>query len=65
MLDETTTDIDDVPSDLKTVAYFVQAAGMIGGVQDPLNSTRSRGRPPKGLVDWSDVRWTVLRRSRR
>jgi hypothetical protein len=37
MLDETTTDIDDVPSDLKTVAYFVQSPGMIGGVQDPLN----------------------------
>ena len=38
MLDEMTTDIDDVPSDLKTVAYFVQAPGMIGGVQDPLDS---------------------------
>jgi type II secretory pathway pseudopilin PulG len=38
MLDETTADIDDIPSDLKTVAYFVQGADVIGGVQDPLNS---------------------------
>ncbi len=37
MLDEDNTDIEDIPSDLKTVAYFVQPAGMIGGVQDPLN----------------------------
>lgn len=34
LLDEDTSDIDDVPSDLKTVAYFVQPAGV--GVQDPL-----------------------------
>jgi hypothetical protein len=27
-----------VPSDLKTVAYFVQDAGTLGGVQDPLNT---------------------------
>jgi type II secretory pathway pseudopilin PulG len=38
MLDETAADIDDIPSDLKTVAYFVQGADVIGGVQDPLNS---------------------------
>ena len=52
MLDETTTDIDDVPSDLKTVAYFVQAAGMIGGVQDPLNSLdpEAAGEVTGGLV---------------
>ncbi|QDT03267.1 hypothetical protein K227x_16490 [Rubripirellula lacrimiformis] len=36
MMDEMTSDIDDVPSDLKTVAYFVQPAGTVGGVQDPL-----------------------------
>lgn len=36
LLDGTTADIDDVPSDIKTVAYFVQDAGMLGGVQDPL-----------------------------
>ncbi|MFK8111454.1 MAG: type II secretion system protein J [Rubripirellula sp.] len=33
-LDEDTSDIDDVPSDLKTVAYFVQPSGT--GVQDTL-----------------------------
>jgi prepilin-type N-terminal cleavage/methylation domain-containing protein len=38
MLDENTADIDDVPSDIKTVAYFVQAAETIGGVQDALNT---------------------------
>lgn len=38
MLDQITTDIDDVPSDLKTVAYFVQAAGIMGGIQDPLDT---------------------------
>ncbi len=38
MLDETTTDIEDVPSDLKTVAYYVQPAGSAGGVQDPLST---------------------------
>jgi len=38
MLDETTADIDDVPSDIKTVAYFIQGAGIIGGVQDQLNT---------------------------
>ncbi len=38
MMDETTFDIDDVPSDLKTVAYFVQPAGIIGGVQDQLTT---------------------------
>ena len=37
MLDETTSDIDDIPSDIKTVAYFVQGAGMAGGVIDQLN----------------------------
>ena len=37
MMDAENTDLDDVPSDIKTVAYFVQAQGA-GGVQDPLNS---------------------------
>ncbi|TWU47199.1 hypothetical protein Poly51_49970 [Rubripirellula tenax] len=41
MMDETTSDIDDMPSDLKTVCYFVQAAGTIGGVQDTLESLAS------------------------
>ena len=32
MLDETATDLEDVPSDLKTVTYFVQPAGALGVV---------------------------------
>jgi type II secretory pathway pseudopilin PulG len=32
MLDETVTDLQDVPSDLKTVTYFVQPAGAVGVV---------------------------------
>ena len=38
MLDANAGNVDDVPSDLKTVAYFVQAAGTIAGVEDPLNN---------------------------
>ncbi len=39
MLDETASDIDDVPSDLKTVTYFVQSPGTIAGIVDPLATT--------------------------
>lgn len=38
MLDSTVTGFDDIPSDLKTVAYFVQAEGTLGGIQDPLDA---------------------------
>jgi prepilin-type N-terminal cleavage/methylation domain-containing protein len=38
LLDGSTSDIDDVPSDIKTVAYFVQSAGVTGGVQDQLDA---------------------------
>lgn len=37
MIDETVTDIDDVPSDLKTVVYYVQDANS-SGVVDPLDA---------------------------
>ena len=52
MLDETTADIDDIPSDIKTVAYFIQGAGVIGGVQDQLNALdpESDGSSQGGLV---------------
>ena len=43
MLDQTTGNIDDVPSDLKTVAYFVQEAGTISGVQDQLETVSGSG----------------------
>jgi type II secretory pathway pseudopilin PulG len=36
MLDQDTANIDDVPSDVKTVTYFVQAPG--AGVVDPLDA---------------------------
>lgn len=49
LLDETTANIQDIPSDLKTVAYFVQPEGI--GVEDKLeqiNSTSQLGT--SGLV---------------
>ncbi len=36
MMDQDTANLDDVPSDLKTVTYFVQAPG--AGVTDPLDA---------------------------
>ncbi|MDB4749353.1 prepilin-type cleavage/methylation domain-containing protein [Rubripirellula sp.] len=36
MMDETTADLQDVPSDLKTVAYYVQSSDSTGGVLDAL-----------------------------
>ena len=36
MMDTNTADIDDIPSDIKTIAYFVQGAETIGGIQDSL-----------------------------
>ncbi len=52
MLDGTTADIDDVPSDLKTVAYFVQQAGTLGGVQDQFSTLEAEtaGEGRGGLV---------------
>lgn len=41
ILDESVADLDDVPSDIKTVAYFVQGEGTIGGVDDPLSEDGS------------------------
>ena len=40
LMDSDLGNLQDVPSDLKTVTYFVQAAGMMG-VDDPLNSIGS------------------------
>ena len=36
MFDALVGNIDDIPSDLKTVTYYVQPAGTTGGVNDPL-----------------------------
>ncbi|TWU07686.1 PulJ/GspJ family protein [Stieleria varia] len=43
MLDENVTDLQDIPSDLKTVSYFVQSAGFLGGVTDPLDELAGDG----------------------
>lgn len=49
MLDQTTTDIEDIPSDLKTVAYFVQQEGI--GVEDELGQIDSTSQlGTSGLV---------------
>ena len=48
MLDQTNGNIDDVPSDLKTVAYFVQESGTIGGVQDQLETVGNSGQSGSG-----------------
>lgn len=37
VIDQTLSDLEDIPSDLKTVSYFVQPAGTIGGVTDSLS----------------------------
>ncbi len=52
MLDENNADIQDVPSDLKTVAYFVQGENMFGGVQDKLAQLdpESQSNAAGGLV---------------
>ncbi|MDA8697875.1 type II secretion system protein GspJ [Rhodopirellula sp.] len=44
LIDTNTSDLDDIPSDIKTVAYFVQSADVSGGVQDALaNATAELG----------------------
>lgn len=52
LLQENTTDIDDIPSDIKTVAYFVQGSGMSTGVQDQLTTldANTMGEIKSGLV---------------
>jgi type II secretory pathway pseudopilin PulG len=40
--DATIGNLEDIPSDLKTVTYYVQAAGTIAGVQDQLESVTSQ-----------------------
>lgn len=48
LMDETVTDLEDVPSDLKTVTYFVQPAGTVGGVNDPMNQLDAGGTDEGG-----------------
>ena len=53
-IDQNAADYADVPSDLKTVAYFVQASGSSYGVQDRLNSVSSNpgGGVGSGTSEW-------------
>lgn len=37
MFDDNVGNIDDIPSEIKTVTYFVQPAGTLSGVMDPLD----------------------------
>jgi type II secretory pathway pseudopilin PulG len=43
MIDGTTTVLKDIPSDIKTVSYYVQGVGTLGGVRDPLDSLDTSG----------------------
>lgn len=48
MLNQQTGGFDDVPSDLKTVAYYVQAGGITGGVDDPLSPAGGSAAQARG-----------------
>jgi hypothetical protein len=43
MIDGTTNDLEDIPSDIKTVSYYVQGVGTLGGVRDSLDSLDTSG----------------------
>lgn len=61
VIDGTSANIDDVPSDLKTVAYFVQPAGA-GGVNDPLDQINSQAASnPNALAGGGLVRRSLDR----
>ncbi len=55
-LGDSPAEVADVPSDLKTVTYYVQAVGTVGGVSDPLQdylpaeSLAADSAAPGGLV---------------
>jgi hypothetical protein len=36
--DANTANLDDIPSDIKTITYYVQSAGVLGGAIDPLDA---------------------------
>lgn len=48
LLDGTNADLRDIPSDIKTVAYFVQAAGAVDGVQDAWDADAAGNVPIGG-----------------
>lgn len=53
MFDEDVGNIDDIPSEIKTVTYLVQPAGTVTGVSDPLDEigeTANADEPLGGLI---------------
>jgi type II secretory pathway pseudopilin PulG len=67
-IDSSTPQLNDVPSDLKTVTYYVQPPGAVGGVSDPLqgflpSAAEIAGAVPGGLVrrelDRAANKWAV------
>jgi len=68
-LGEQTTEVSDIPSDLKTVTYYVQPTGVVGGVSDPLQgflpqpevgtSTSAPGGLVRRELDRAANKWAV------
>lgn len=67
-LGESTAELVDIPSDLKTVTYYVQPPGAVGGVSDPLQGflpqqSENINPVPGGLVrrelDRAANKWAV------
>ncbi len=67
-LNDSTVVVADIPSDLKTVTYYVQPPGAVGGVSDPLQGflpqqSETAGAVPGGLVrrelDRAANKWAV------
>jgi hypothetical protein len=61
MMDVTVGNLEDIPSDLKTVAYFVQDADTIGGVQDQLESVGDSSPNSGGTVNGGLIRRSLDR----
>lgn len=71
ILGDSPAEVADVPSDLKTVTYYVQPPGAVGGVSDPLreylpqdsDGAAATGQTPGGLVrrelDRAANKWAV------
>ncbi|HBJ37717.1 MAG TPA: hypothetical protein DDZ51_23770 [Planctomycetaceae bacterium] len=65
---ESPVEVADIPSDMKTVTYYVQPVGAVGGVSDPLQGflpqqSDTAGAVPGGLVrrelDRAANKWAV------
>lgn len=70
LFDATIGNLEDIPSDLKTVTYYVQAAGTIAGVQDQLEGVTNQATsgtastlPSSGSVAVGSVAGGLVRRA--